>query len=454
MNKYHWDESDLVIEKQVEKHLSGQHNQQNHARGSGISAVTSKPTKKTPAKTTAKPKPAPKAPKKDTPVMGVDYDEQGYPIDSHDGIVGQKMLDIHGLYDEPMKEAMAIANRGAKTLIKKRDADGLPSMLTLKEAEKRYGDTPDKVLKYIKDNIGVDVRVVGQRPGEEAFGKTMDTLHGTAQAMEEMKMSGMPVKDMVGSMDIVMQRSLDPHASNYKKGKILGYFQWDNEKIAIIGDNMESATEGKYGVSNDAVTYARNNFISDALFYGRGFEYGEANVRRAYATTIHEFGHALDNYVGKKIMETRVRLNEQLFEGTNILAPDWKAKMQRTGGFFAEYSYHERAATGYYSDLGVIDNESGRVILHTGNSPSTYGTQNIRENFAENFTAFWLYGGSKGRIRTDYYNQYIARVGNIVEMSQGIIKVENGSGVTILDFSKLPDTHPLVVWFTGIIPIA
>lgn len=442
---------ELEFDQWISKHLSGKHDQKNHGRGGSMAEMSVSSDKG--ASKPAKPKSQGSSrKKKDTPVLGVDYDEYGYPIDNHDGIVGQQLLNIHGLYDEPMAEAMAIAKRGPKSLLKKRDVDGLPSMLKLKEAEKRYGDIPEQVVKYIKDNFGVDVRVVGRRSGEEEHGKMMDTLHGVAQAVEELTMSGIPVKDMLGSVDIVMSRSQDVHTRREKS--VLGYFEWQSEKIAVVGDNMLTATEGKaWGMRNDEQTFSRNNFNADALFYGRGFEHGEATVRRAYATMIHEVGHAMDNYVGKQIMETRVKLTEKLFEGTNILAPDWKSKMQRTGGIFAEYSYHQRAATGYYSDLGVL-NDYGTVTLHTGNSPSIYGTRNIRENFAENFTAFWLYGASKGRIRTDYYNQYIARIGNIVEMSQGIIKVENGSGATILDFNELPPTHPIYVWFTGIVPIA
>jgi hypothetical protein len=444
-SKYHWDESDLIITRSVEKHLSGKHDQKMHAgrRGAVDSAVASGgSTKGT----------APKTPRKtarqkmvDSLTLGVDYDSEGYPLDNAGGIVAQKLADIHGLYDEASDEAMVIAGRGPKNLILPRDKDGLPQILPLKTAEKRYGKTPEEVIATVEKKFGIKITTSGNTSTDE----TMDTLHGMAQAIEELSMNGVPVSKMIDTMSISMERT----------GGVLGSFNYIGRQIDIRGGNIASQTSTFPSPSK----IINRRFGAGDSYIDVGVPHGESIARSAYGTTIHEVGHAMDLYVGTQIHETRRKIINDVFEGTGLIRSDW-AETYR--GREILYTNRESNATAYYNDLGAeglirltragtIDPQQSPSYGNVGDkvSFSQYATFNMRENFAETVTAYWLYGGSKGKYKK-YYDGYKERIGNIVDMSQGIIKAVNpaGSSSIVTDINKLPPSHPLMVWITGIVP--
>jgi hypothetical protein len=449
--KYHWEESDLIIERLVEKHLSGKHDQKTHAGGKGRGvelSVSTGGSSKAP-KTTKAPKKTARQKEMESLTLGVDYDEDGYPLDSAEGIVAQKLADIHGLYDEASSAAMKIADRGPKKLLMPRDENGLPQVLPLAKAEKRYGSTPKEVIAHVEENFGVKLEVSGRGKGVE---HQMDMLHGVAQAIEEMKLNGIPIDKMTSVVRIEMS---PPRVQK----NAVGYWSYGDRSITINANNIPTGAS----VSAGTVLPPNRYFGADMPFVSVGYNHNEGAVRNAYGTFIHESGHAMDNYVGRQIQSTRLRIINETFAGTDLLRPDWESTPR---GASILYRSRDVNATTYYGDVGaaglVRTNRQGEIPIDAwesgmvGNqvSFSGYATYNLRENFAETFTAYWLYGASKGGYKT-YYNQYIGRVGNIVDMSQGIIKVLYPiyDDVIATNIALLPADHPLIVWFTGIIPI-
>ena len=449
-SKYHWNEEDLVITRAVEKHLGGKHDQKTHAGSRGLRemSATGVAGGASPKKTTAK---APKAKaNKNGLRLGVDYDEDGYPLDTDDGVVAQKLADIHGLYDEASTAAMKIAGRGPKKLLMPRDENGLPQVLPLSRAERRYGKTPEAVIEHLEKNFGVKVEVRGQGKGVE---HQMDMLHGVAQAVEELKLNGVPLDKMTDVLRIDMTPNV--------KASVVGYWAYSDRSITINANNIPTGADLQS--SGSGARPPDKYFLTDTPFTSSGYQYGEGAVRRAYATFIHESGHAMDNYVGRQIQETRKRIIDETFAGTDLLAPNWQNTPR---GRSILYDNRDVNATTYYGDVGAaglvatrrdgtIDvNAIARGMVGDRVSYSEYATYNLRENFSETYTAYWLYGASKGKYKT-YYDRYIDRVGNIVDMSQGIIKVVYPmfSDVIETNIALLPADHPLIVWFTGILPI-
>jgi hypothetical protein len=448
-SKYHWNEEDLVITRAVEKHLGGQHDQSTHAGGRGLRemATTGGTGGVAPKKTTTA---KPKAKKNPHGLqLGVDYDEDGYPLDSEDGVVAQKLADIHGLYDEASASAMKIANRGPKKLLMPRDENGLPQVLPLSKANKRYGKTPEAVIEHIEKNFGVKVMVSGEGKGKE---HKMDMLHGVAQAIEELKLNGIAIDKMTDVVVIDMSPNVKPST--------IGYWSYYGRSITINANNIPT---GEVLQATGSARPPDRYFNADTPFTSSGYQYGEGAVRRAYGTFIHESGHAMDNYVGKQIQETRKRIIDETFAGTDLLRPDWESTPR---GASILYNMRDVNATTYYGDVGAqglvrtrrdgtIDVDAiGQGMVGDRVSFSQYATYNLRENYSETFTAYWLYGASNGAYRT-YYDRYIDRVGNIVDMSQGIIKVISPviDGIVETNLALLPADHPLIVWFTGILPI-
>ena len=278
----------------------------------------------------------------------------------------------------------------------------------------------------------------------------MDNLHGIAQAIEEMSMNGIPVSKMVDTFTLQMTS---------RKTGVLGEFGYAGQIINIYGGNVALAGAG---ASTPSKIITRR-FNADSSFVSVGSAYGESTTRSAYGTTIHEVGHAMDLYVGTQIQQTRKKIINEVFEGTGLIRSDW-AETPR--GREILYTNRESNATAFYNDLGAqgLVSLDRAGLINPNQSPaygnigdkisfSQYATYNLRENFAETYTAYWLYGGSKGKYKK-YYNDYKERVGNIVDMSQGIIKVVNpaDSGFIVTDMTQLPPSHPLIVWITGIVP--
>lgn len=431
----------------VAKHLGGQHDQSRHARGNVIDrAVSSAGSSKAPTKSPKKTKSDAVANKKGLR-LGVDYDADGYPLDTDGGVVGSKLTDIHGVYDDATSAALAIAKRGPKNLLMPRDKNGLPQVLKLADAEKRYGTTPNEVIETLRKKFGVAVEANGVYTHN--LDRTMDTLHGVAQGIEEAIMNGIPVKEMASVIRVDMAG---------RQGDVYGYWRYSDRSITLNGYNIPSGET----VRNYPVQPAGRYHGVATPFESLGYKYGEGGVRASYGVFVHELGHAMDNYVGRKIQETRKRIIDETFAGTDLIRSDW-ANTAR--GRAIIYDNRDVNATTYYSDTGAsglvrpsaleADAPSIRGSIGSSVSVSDYATYNLRENFAETFTAYWLYGGSKGQYK-NYYNQYIGRVGNIIDMSQGIIKVDYqyDDAVIVTDISLLPPSHPLIVWLTGIIPIA
>lgn len=449
-NRYYWDASDLIITSDVEKHLGGQHDQKTHAGGRGLRemATTGGTGGVAPKKTTTA---KPKAKKNPHGLqLGVDYDEDGYPLDSEDGVVAQKLADIHGLYDEASTAAMKIAGRGPKKLLMPRDENGLPQVLPLSKANKRYGKTPEAVIEHLEKNFGVKV-MVGSKAQGKSVEHQMDMLHGIAQAVEELKLNGIPIDKMTDVLVVDM-------SPNVRAG-VIGYWSYNGRSITINANNIPTGE----GSSSRSPLPVQRYYGAGDTFTSVGYPHGEGAVRNAYATFIHETGHAIDNYMGKQIQETRKRIIDETFAGTDLLRPDWALTPR---GRDIIYAGREVNATTYYGDLGaqgkVRTRSDGTIDLDAqyegmvGDSVSfsRYATTNLRENFSETLTAYWLYGGSSGKYRA-YYDQYIDRVGNMVDMSQGIIKIVYPmvNNVIETNLALLPADHPLIVWFTGILPI-
>lgn len=443
--------NDSSVVTELRKHLAGQHDQSNHAGGRGLRemSATGGTDGKAPKNKTSVAKPKAKSNPKGLK-LGVDYDEDGYPLDSEDGVVAQKLADIHGLYDEASTAAMKIANRGPKKLLMPRDENGLPQVLPLSRANRRYGKTPEAVIDHLEQNFGVKVRVSGEGKGTE---HKMDMLHGVAQAVEELKLNGVAIDKMTDVLVIDMSPNVKPTT--------IGYWSYNGRSITINANNIP--TGEVLQSSGSGARPPDKYFLADTPFTSSGYQYGEGAVRRAYATFIHESGHAMDNYVGRKIQETRKRIIDETFAGTDLLTPNWENTPR---GRSILYDQRDVNATTYYGDVGAaglvatrrdgtIDvNAIARSMVDDKVSYSEYATYNLRENFSETYTAYWLYGASKGKYRT-YYDRYIDRVGNIVDMSQGIIKVISPviNDVIETNLALLPADHPLIVWFTGILPI-
>jgi hypothetical protein len=361
-DKYHWDETDLIIEKPLSK-FNPYHDE--------LGRFTSGPAGKN---ISAKPKMTRR----------------------QLGLKG-KVRSIIRYSSKERKEAVEkLALEGSDKLLMPRSENGFAQVMPKDMADKRYGSTIAEIQKSIK-KLGVkSVTVTKSFAGKDAEENAMAIrqMQATAQALEESKAMGISNKKLEILFTTRLTQADGLYNGVYNTGERDGKITLD-----LLSKSRVQSTAKKVQADDapriiNAPTVAETTYASDYSFV----ESQEDFIGKyAYSVAIHEIGH--------------------------------------------HYTYKD----------AETPNVRRKFSLPT---PSKYGRTDKYEMLAESFSAWWLLGGSKGKIGT-FYKRWLPFVQVVLNANdnrgvgvpeallKSMAKVE-----TVLDVLKLSQTSPLIVYLS------
>lgn len=298
-----------------------------------------------------------------------------------------------------------------------RDAHGFAVVGSTADLQERYGRTVAEITTHFA-KLGVVLNIDEPSPDH------VDAFYGALQAVEDARANldldwkRLPFTITANATTTHGQFAINNEERGYRSGKFIG-------TGGIIRISLENVTRfvqvnaGNNGRLSDLqpVTFrdgaAAGSTIDDPHSVDQtfaaaallGFERNpttaataaasralraEATRRMAYGVVIHEIGHALDKHMGHDdAVETRYTRDYS----SSFLPDDTAAQRKTKEDFVRSFRFwsdiHGEQGYSLRSEVDTFEPE-----FAAAETLSRYGMKDIRERFAETFSAWWLLGRS------------------------------------------------------------